>query len=110
MTPISISKIILYLLDGTIGNDIPLLIATFTRGMDVTVQKPKPTLGIADEPDYGFCEAPIGRLDMDIVALESNLTVLLQKLNENRPKRKEKDDDSFITRCILRVSSIYIPI
>ena len=93
--------------NGTIGNDIPLLIATITRGMDVTIQKPKPSLGIADEPDYGFCEAPIGRLDMDVAAIESNLTVLLQKLNENRPKRKEKDDDSFITRCILKVCSIY---
>ena len=80
-----------------------MLVATFIRGMEVSVKKMKPTLGFANEPDYGFCEASVGRLDMDIHSIESNITVLLQKLNEDRPKRKEKDDQSFITRCILKV-------
>jgi len=88
--------------DGTIGTDIPLIVATFTRGMIVNVKKVKPSLGVEEEPDYGFCEATIGRLDMDITKLENNLTILLQKLNENRPKRKDKDD-TFISRCILKV-------
>ena len=91
------------LLDGTVGIDISLLVSTFTRGMNVDVQKVRPTLGIAEEPDYGFCEASIGRLDMDILQLEGNLTALLEKLGEDRPKRKDKDDDAFITRCILKV-------
>ena len=71
--------------------------------MFVNVEKVKPTLGIADEPDYGFCDATIGRLDMEDAKLESNLSAMLLKLSENRPKRKDKDDNSFITRCILKV-------
>ena len=90
--------------DGTVGTDIPLLVSTFSRGMDVSVRKVKPSLGYAEEPDYGFCESSIGRLDMDIDKLEDNLTILLRKLNENRPKRKDKDE-SFATRCILKVLS-----
>ena len=91
-------------IDGTIGNDIPLLIATFTRGMHVSVHKIRASLGTTEEPDYGFCEASIGRLDMDITKIEGNLTTLLMKLSEDRPKRKDKEDNAFITRCILKVS------
>ena len=80
-----------------------MMVATFARGMDVKVQKIKPTLGLADEPDYGFCEATIGRLDMDNEKLASNLSALLQKMSENRVKRKDPTDDAFITRCIVKV-------
>ena len=72
--------------------------------MNVTVKKVKPTLGYADEPDYGFCEATIGRLDMDIDKLKDNLVVLLQTLNEQRPLKRKDKDETFITRCILKVS------
>ena len=88
---------------------MPLIIATFSRGMFVNVEKVKPTLGMADEPDYAFCDATIGRLDMEDAKLESNLSAMLLKLSENRPKRKEKDDTSFITRCILKVCFISKP-
>jgi len=89
--------------DGTVGTDIPLLVSTFSRGMDITVKKVKPTLGYADEPDYGFCEATIGRLDMDADKLEDNLTVVINSLNEKRPLQRKDKDETFITRCILKV-------
>ena len=94
-------------IDGTVGTDIPLLVSTFSRGMDITVKKVKPTLGYADEPDYGFCEATIGRLDMDADKLEDNLTVIINSLNEKRPLKRKDKDDTFITRCILKVLKLY---
>ena len=90
------------------GYDIPLMVATFARGMTVNVQKVKPTLGVADEPDYAFCEATIGRLDMDNEKLAGNLSALLQKMSENRVKRKDPKDDAFITRCIIKVIFLVI--
>ena len=98
-------KNVLYL-DGTVGDDVPLMVSTFARGMRVNVKKVKPILGYQDEQDYGFCEATIGTLDMDVKHLEENLTSLLEKLNANRPKRKDKNDTNYITRCILKVKMI----
>jgi len=89
--------------DGTVGDDVPLMVSTFARGMHVNVKKVKPILGYQDEQDYGFCEATIGTLDMEVKHLEENLTSLLEKLNANRPKRKDKNDTNYITRCILKV-------
>ena len=94
-------------IDGTVGTDISLLVSTFSRGMDITVKKVKPTLGYADEPDYGFCEATIGRLDMDADKLEDNLTVIINSLNEKRPHQRKDKDETFITRCILKVLKLF---
>ena len=71
--------------------------------MDVTVKKVKPALGYVHEPDYGFCEASIGKLDMDLDKLEANLTALLQALHEQRPMKRNDKDETFITRCVLKV-------
>ena len=94
-------------IDGTVGTDISLLVSTFSRGMDITVKKVKPTLGYADEPDYGFCEATIGRLDMDADKLEDNLTVIINSLNEKRPHQRKDKDETFLTRCILNVLKLF---
>jgi len=89
--------------EGTVGTDVPLLVSTWCRGMDVTVKKVKPSLGYVEEPDYGYCEASIGKLDMDVDKLEANLTALLQALHEQRPMKRRDKDETFITRCILKV-------
>ncbi len=47
-------------INGTIGDDVPLLIKKFGKGMEVEIKKVKPALGTADEPDYGYCVASIG--------------------------------------------------
>ena len=91
------------ILEGTVGTDVPLLVSTWCRGMDVTVKKVKPSLGYVEEPDYGFCEASIGKLDMDVDKLEANLTALLYALHEQRPMKRRDKDETFITRCILKV-------
>lgn len=88
---------------GTVGSDMGLLVKTFNSGMNVDVKKLKPSIEIADEPDYGFCLAPIGTLDMEVDHLSENLNAVLLKLLENQPKRKEGTDQSFLTRCILRI-------
>ena len=67
--------------------------------MHLQVEKVKPSLGVADEPDYAFCKATIGRLDMEVEDLNENLTVMLENLNQNKPKRK--DGSGFITRVQL---------
>lgn len=89
--------------EGTVGPDVPSMVSTWCRGMDVTVKKVKPALGYVHEPDYGFCEASIGKLDMDLDKLEANLTALLQALHEQRPLKRNDKDETFITRCVLKV-------
>ena len=34
--------------------------------MSLNVEKVKPAVGVADEPDYGHCVATIGRLGMEV--------------------------------------------
>lgn len=92
-------------LDGTIGSDIPMMVKTFGRGMFVDVLKVKPALGMANEPDYAYCEATIGRLDMDIVELKDNLNIFLETLNENKPKRRDNSEE-FLSRCILHLQPL----
>ena len=81
---------------GTIGSDMVKLIQTFAKGMYLQVEKVRPSVGIADEPDYASCKGTIGRLGMDTEDLYTNLTAILENLNENKPKRK--DASGFITR------------
>jgi len=89
---------------GTVGPDVSLLVKAFARGMNIQVMKVKPELGIADEPDYGYCEAPIGTLEMEPAQVKENLDAILDKLDEGRPpKRKDPNDVAFMTRCVLRV-------
>ena len=73
--------------------------------MDVTVKKVKPALGYVHELDYGFCEASIGKLDMDVDKLEANLTALLQALHEQRPMKRNDKDETFITPFFIEISS-----
>jgi hypothetical protein len=83
---------------GTIGKDIPGMINIFGKGMHLGINKVKPSLGVADEPDYGFCETSIGRLEMNVEDIHENLTAILEVINENKPKRK--DNSGFITRVM----------
>ena len=72
------------------------LVQTFAKGMYLNVKKVSPSSGIKDEPDYASCNATIGRLNMTIEDMNENLTVILDNLNQNAPKRK--DGTGFITR------------
>ena len=82
--------------DGTIGNDMVRMVQTFAKGMYLNVKKVAPSAGVKDEPDYGFCTATIGRLNMSVDDMRDNLWVILDSLNVNAPKRKDKT--GFITR------------
>ena len=37
------------------------MIQTFCKGMYIHVEKVRPSTGVADEPDYGFCKTTIGK-------------------------------------------------
>ena len=41
--------------------------------MSLNVEKVKPAMGVADEPDYGHCVATIGRLGMEVDDMKVNL-------------------------------------
>jgi len=84
---------------GSVSSDLPKLVKTFAHGMSVSVIKPGPTLGYAEDPSYAYAELQIGRLNMDPELVESNLTTALTTLREQAPKRS----GSYITRCQLYV-------
>ena len=79
------------------------MIQTFAKGMYVNVKKVAPSQGIKDEPDYGFCTGTIGRLNMSVEDMNENLTVILDALNQNAPKRKDKSG------LITRVQAYVLP-
>jgi ribosomal protein L1 len=54
-------------LDGTLGSDMLKMIRTFRTGISVEVKKVKKTLGIDDDPSYGFCE--VGRRQAECTSL-----------------------------------------
>ena len=37
------------------------MIQTFCKGMYIHVEKVRPSTGVADEPDYGYCKTTIGK-------------------------------------------------
>ena len=39
------------------------MIQTFCKGMYIHVEKVRPSTGVADEPDYGYCKTTIGKLN-----------------------------------------------
>jgi len=102
-------------LDGTVGQDVVKMIRTFRyenlllyvlnfatfaiirSGMTVKVQKPVASLIVADEPDFGWTEAPLGPLNAENDQLKANLDLLLETLKENQPRR----EGTFITRVTL---------
>ena len=90
-------------MNGTIGVDMVRMIQTFAKGMYVNVKKVAPSQGIKDEPDYGFCTATIGRLNMSVEDMNENLTVILDALNQNAPRRKDKSG------LITRVQAYVLP-
>ena len=47
--------------------------------MSLNVEKVKPAMGVADEPDYGHCVATIGRLGMEVDDMKVKLVSM--KLN-----------------------------
>ena len=67
--------------------------------MHLSVQKAKNIPGYAEEPDYASCRTTIGRLEMSPEDMNENLTAILERLNESKPKRK--DGTGFITRVSL---------
>ena len=87
------------LANGTLGTDVIRMIQTFAKGLQINVKKPKTGLGLADEPDFGFCESTIGRLTMPPEDMNHNLSAILAALNEHKPRRK--DGTGFITRVML---------
>ncbi len=48
--------------DGTVSSDVAKMVRTFRSGMIVKVKKPVPSLLVANEPDFGYCEVPLGLL------------------------------------------------
>lgn len=48
---------------GTVGTDVTRLVRTYISGIAVQVKKVPKALGVADEPDYGFCEVAFGVLN-----------------------------------------------
>ena len=52
---------------------------------------------MAEEPAFGWCEAPIGRLDQDDDEIKENLDTLLAAILESKPTKKHP----FITRVTL---------
>ena len=44
--------------------------------MSLNVEKVKPGMGVADEPDYGQCFATIGRLGMEVNDMKVKLVFL----------------------------------
>ncbi|QQP42141.1 39S ribosomal protein L1_ mitochondrial [Caligus rogercresseyi] len=57
---------------------------------EVAVKKVPPSLLVEDEPDYGYCIAEVGRLQMDSEKLKENINGILLALGE-------KYDDEGIT-------------
>merc|ERR1712059_129064 len=84
---------------GTVSKDLSKLVKTFANGMEVSVIKPKTTLGYADDPTYGFAELQVGRLNMENVAISGNLMTAISTLREKMPKR----EGGWVTRCQLYV-------
>jgi len=85
---------------GSVSPDIAKLVQTFAHGMQVSVIKPKKTLGFEEDPSYGVAEVQIGRLNQNNDQIRGNLTTLLTTIRENEPKRKT---GGFVTRCELYI-------
>nr|ACO15330.1 50S ribosomal protein L1 [Caligus clemensi] len=88
--------------DGTLGSNIEYMVKTFTNGQKVSVTKVPPSLFVEDEPDYGYCTAEIGKLQMDLHLLEENINGILLALSEKNAMTRVSRND-FITRCMLYV-------
>lgn len=82
---------------GTLGTDIYKMVKTFSNGMEVTVTKPKPSLGYAEDPSYGMAEFQVGRLNMEDSAVEANLRQALTSLREKAPLKRTTG--GWVTRC-----------
>ncbi len=85
---------------GTVGADVSKMVRTFRSGMQVQVKKPVPSLLVAKEPDFGWCEVPLGLLSQEEGELKANLDMLLETLEENRPRREQ---GGWITRVTLQL-------
>jgi len=85
--------------NGCVSADLEKSVKTFSNGMLVSVVKPSETLGYAEDLSYGYSQFLIGRLNMEDLALEANLTTTLSTLREQAPKRS----GDFVTRCQLYV-------
>jgi len=91
--------------EDTVGPDVSILVKTFAKGMVVEVNKVKPQLGVAgDEPDYAYCVFPIGDTEMTPQQIGLNLDVILDRLMEKAPRRKDPKDNAFLTRCTLSLN------
>ena len=61
----------------------------------------KPDLFNKDEPDYGFCDTPVGLLSSPDDKIAENLEYFMTSLAEGRSRGKGK---GFITRVILHLN------
>eukprot|EP00096_Caligus_rogercresseyi_P012394 TRINITY_DN5173_c0_g1_i1.p1 TRINITY_DN5173_c0_g1~~TRINITY_DN5173_c0_g1_i1.p1 ORF type:complete len:353 (-),score=84.40 TRINITY_DN5173_c0_g1_i1:80-1138(-) len=88
--------------DATLGTDMEYMVKTFTNGQKVAVKKVPPSLLVEDEPDYGYCIAEVGRLQMDSEKLKENINGILLALSEKNMMTRVSRND-FITRCMLYI-------
>nr|BAN20826.1 mitochondrial ribosomal protein L1 [Riptortus pedestris] len=77
---------------GTIGASIGDLVKKFNTGIYYSALRDE------SELDYGWIEATIGTLNMEIDALEENFKSLISDINTMKPKRP----GTFITRVLLK--------
>lgn len=75
----------------TLDANIKETVRKFSGGVQFRVQKDE------HQPNYGFVEIAIGRLNMESKHIEENLEALLKDVQSARPKR----DGLFITKCLL---------
>ncbi len=73
--------------------------------LDLTFQVKKvvPSVYVAKQPDYGYCEASLGYLSTEDEKLKDNLDVLLETLMEAKPRREK---GGFITRSVIKGSQV----
>jgi len=80
----------------TLDIDVPSLVKKFKAGMRVSGAKTDL------EPDYGWVEAPVGTLDMDIEGMEGNLeAIFLDTLTHRVPTRTP---ETFVLGCVLKTA------
>ena len=70
--------------------------------MALNVEKVKPAVGVADEPDYGHCVATIGRLGMEVDDMKVKLVSM--ELNHFLHSGREKTNLIYITSYTLSES------
>lgn len=88
---------------GTVGKDIRKLVRTFKTGINVDVKTAERQPRVEADPSYGYCEVPFANFEMPIEQMEENLDLILETLQENRPRRKTESKKGWVTRIVLKM-------